>query len=53
MVFSEDSLYYKIADAVNEFSRKVLRETKYFLATVMVICTVIVSIVWITQTACA
>ena len=49
----EDSLHYRSADKINSVSRKVLHDPKYFIGAVMLICAVIVSTVFFSQTACA
>ena len=50
---SEDSLYVRIADKVNEASHKALHSPKHFIGTLMIISAVILSTVFISQTACA
>lgn len=50
---SEERLYVRIADKVNEVSHKAWHDPKYFIGTVMMISAVIVSTVFISQTACA
>ena len=53
MVLKEESLYVRIADTINAFSKRSLRDPRAFISTLAVIALVVVSTIFFSHKACA